>query len=805
MNTFFKKFILLVVVLSSVTAAYAYDFSADYNGTTMYFWITNTINKTCEVTYQYQEEDFGYSNYSGSVTIPSTVTYSSTTYKVTGIGMFAFNNCRSLTSITIPNSVTYIGESAFSNCSGLTFVTFPNSVTTIGREAFNACSGLTSITIPNSVTYIGEYAFCNCRGLTSITIGNSVTSIGNYAFCGCSVTSITIPSSVTSIGHYAFGGCSVTSVKIPNSVTYIGTNPFESCSNLSSIVVEEGNPNYDSRNNCNAIINSKTNELIAGCKNTVIPESVTSIGHEAFYGCSGLTSVTIPNSVTSIGYEAFESCNGLTSVTIGNSVTSIEYGAFMYCSGLTKVYCYAETIPSTESDVFYNIGKNPTLFVLPPFVNNYKNKTPWSSFSRIVPFGINEGLVYNIDNNTGTASVIEGYTKYSGDIVIPQSFTFNYDNNEYVVTSVGDGAFSDCSGLTSVTIPNTATSIKSSAFSGCSGLTEITIPSSVSSIGSNAFANCTGLLKVIINDVASWCGITFSSADANPLYYAMHLYLNQELLMDLVIPNTVSEIRNYAFYNASDLKSVKVPNSITNISSSAFIGCNGLKDVEINATSIGTWFSNYNFIQRIVLGNNVSNIGANAFSGCTSLNSVHISNSVTSIGNNAFSGCTSLSDITSEITDVFITGTNAFEGCENATLHVPAGTVAAYCSNADWKRIIHIVEKEMGYSMIMACNPKGSVLINDTKTFTNKIGEVEVNENEENTFVFTPAEGCELEQVTLNGLDVTSSVSNNKLVATISGKSQMNVIFSRKGSDVNNDGRIDINDVVLLVNIILGN
>ena len=182
-----------------------------------------------------------------------------------------------------------------------------------------------------------------------------------------------------------------------------------------------------------------------------------------------------------------------------------------------------------------------------------------------------------------------------------------------------------------------------------------------------------------------------------------------------------------------------------------------------------------------------------------------IPSSVSSIGSRAFSGCTSLNDITSEITDVFITGTNAFEGCENATLHVPAGTYVAYSGRADWNRIIHIVEGDVVYSMLMACNPKGSVLINGATTFTNKIGEVEVNENEENTFVFTPAEGCKLEQVTLNGLDVTSSVSNNKLVATISGKSQMNVIFSRKGSDVNNDGRIDISDVLLLVNIILGN
>ena len=182
-----------------------------------------------------------------------------------------------------------------------------------------------------------------------------------------------------------------------------------------------------------------------------------------------------------------------------------------------------------------------------------------------------------------------------------------------------------------------------------------------------------------------------------------------------------------------------------------------------------------------------------------------IPSSVSSIGSRAFSGCTSLSSITSEITDVFVTGTDAFLGCENATLHVPAGTHVAYSGRADWNRIIHIVEGDVVYSMMMACNPKGSVLINDTKTFTNKIGEVEVNENEENTFVFTPVEGCKLEQVMLNGMDVTASVNTNKLITKISGESQMNVVFSQENSDVNNDGRIDISDVVLLVNIILGN
>ena len=301
--------------------------------------------------------------YSGSITIPSSITYQSTSYSVTSINNDVFRNCADLTSITIPNSVTSIGYQAFANCSKLTSITIPNSVTSIGfgaftncskltslivesgntkydsrdncnaiietasnkliagckntiipnsvtsigERAFAGCSGLTSITIPNSVTSIGEYAFSGCSGLTSVTIPNSVTSIVNYAFQGWSgLTSITIPNNVTSIGNYAFSGCSgLTSVTIPNSVTSIGSSAFGGCSGLTSIVVESGNTKYDSRNNCNAIIETASNTLLWGCKNTVIPNSVTSIGSSAFYDCSGLTSVTIPNSVTSIGNSAF--------------------------------------------------------------------------------------------------------------------------------------------------------------------------------------------------------------------------------------------------------------------------------------------------------------------------------------------------------------------------------------------------------------------------------------------------------------------------------------------------------------------
>ena len=419
---------LLFLALLSTTTLWAYDFQSG----DLYYNITS--DTTVEVTYQYA---WSSDNYAGltTATIPETVTYDGTTYSVTSIGGYAFRSCSSLTSITIPNSVTSIGDDAFSNCDSLTSITIGNSVTSIGDYAFSDCSSLTSITIPNSVTSIGDRVFFGCDALTSVTIGNSVTSIGDgafffcvsltsvtipnsvtsigeeafhscdaltsitipnsvtsigkYAFYGCrSLTSVTIPNSVTSIGDRAFGRCSaLTSVTIPNSVTSIGDMAFYGCSALTSIVVESGNSNYDSRENCNAIIETATNTLVAGCQNTIIPSSVTSIGEGAFWGCKSLTSVTIPNSVTSIGNYAFSGCSALTSITIPNSVTSIGNYAFAWCSALKTVICEAIEVPELlGDDVFYDMPlSEATLYVPAQSLDDYKAADQWKDFGTILP------------------------------------------------------------------------------------------------------------------------------------------------------------------------------------------------------------------------------------------------------------------------------------------------------------------------------------------------------------------------------------------------------------------------------------
>ncbi len=767
--------------------------------------------------------------YSGDITIPASVTYEGNTYQVTAIGNSAFYYCKDLTSIAIPGSVTTIGNSAFYGCSSLTSITIPNSVTTIGSSAFYYCSGLTSITIPNSVTTIGSSTFESCSGLTSITIPNSVTTIGDDAFSYCSRLSlvkvgwdspvnissdvfpnregvtltipsgtkeayttadywkefnivegnvyqgvtidgifynlaedgmlatvianaaekysgdITIPASVTyegntyqvnAIGNASFSACwYLTSITIPNSVTTIGNSAFSNCSSLTNIT---------------------------------IPNNVTTIGNSAFSNCSSLTNITIPNNVTTIGNSAFYGCSGLTSITIPNNITTIGNYAFQACSKLSLVKVGWDSPVNISSNVFSS-RNNATLNIPLGTKDAYTAANYWKEFNIVegnVYQGVTiDGICYNLAEDGMLATVIANATaEYSGDITIPASVT--YEGNTYQVCAIYNSAFRSCSGLTSITIPNSVTTIGdyafwscsaltsiaipgsvttigNSAFRSCSGLTSITIPNSVTTISSNAFYDCSklSLVKVgwyspvnISSGVFSKCeGVTLSVPSGTKEAYTATDYWKE---FSIVEGNVYQATIDGICYNLAEddmlatviakaaakySGDITIPASVTYegntyqvkaIGNNAFYFCLDLTSITFpnSVTTIGnSAFCDCWYLTSITIPNSVTTIGDYAFYGCSSLTSITIPNSVTTIGSYAFFVGSGMTSIISESKTPPTLGDEALGNSEqksNITLYIPLQTTKTY-QDAGWTGFKEYIEMTEGTSRSLTISSAG--------------------------------------------------------------------------------------------------
>ncbi len=455
------KFILLSLMLTTTVPAKAFTF--EYNGLK---FKTKTGN-TCEVTK---------SSVSGDVVIPAEAVCDGTKYTVVAIGDGAFTSSMSMTSVTIPNTVTSIGVNAFTYCYLLKSLTIPNSVTsigakafslcsklqtvklsnslvTIGENAFSSCKSLTAIEIPNSVTTIGSNAFSYCYGLASVTLSNSLTTIGASAFNQCyGLTSIEIPSSVTTIGDYAFMEChGLTSIYLSRSLTSIGANIFANCSALETLVLDPENKKYDSRDNCNAIVETATNKLVIGCKRSTIPNTITAIGSSAFSGCTGLTAIEIPGSVTSIGNSVFYGCTDLTAIDIPGTVTYIGSSAFSD-SGLKSI-----TIPEGITTIGFGMFA---------YCSRLASVTLPSSVTSI------EAKAF--DHCTSLTSIdIPGTVKSIGNSAFYGSGLTSIDINN--VTDIGDMAFEYCAYMKSASILK-ARSVPESTFENCIALEKLVLP-----------------------------------------------------------------------------------------------------------------------------------------------------------------------------------------------------------------------------------------------------------------------------------------------------------------------------------------
>ncbi len=592
-------------------------------------------------------------------------------YTVTSIGNSAFESCSSLTSVYIGNSVTSIGENAFRGCSNLPSVFIPSSMTVINAGVFRECTNLTSVDLPNGISQIGENAFYNCSSLTDLVIPDEVPStIGAYAFCGCSsLTSVTIPSTVNSIGNFAFSSCgSLTSVTInsnaiasasyselfnmknkfgnqvtrytfgsnitsigqnafydctgmaelilPSSLSSIGNNAFQNCSGLNWVKISDLNAWY-AIDFANAYANPLyyANHFYVNTNevvNLTVTSNISEIKDYAFVGYKGLHSVSIGNYVTSIGNSAFENCSGLTSVTIGNSVNTIGDDAFKDCTNLTSVTLNNNAIASAD---------------------------------------------YTSSNNLKTI--------FGNQVT---NYTFGA-----IVYSIGKYACYGCTGLTSLTFPNTLQTIGLHTFNGCTSLTSVTLPSSLYFIDQSAFQGCSGLNGVVISNLAAWCAIDFGNAYANPLCYAKHLYLNNNEVIYLTIPSSVSEIKDFAFTGSTGLHSVTFHSDVTSIGSQAFKNCTHLSALNIPSTmaSIGEYaFENCSGMTTLTLPSNMSSISHGVFYNCTGLAEIHVGATVPPV----------------------IAGSTTFGNVPTAIpVYVPLGSAPSYQAAQYWSRFTNYV------------------------------------------------------------------------------------------------------------------
>ena len=691
-----KHLLLTATLLLCSLAASAHDF--EVGG--IYYNITSNTDLTVAVTYRDGNYASYTNRYSGTVTIPSSITYNGTMYRVTSVGSYAFCYCSSLTAITIPTSVTVIGESAFYGCSSLTSITIPKSVVSIQDYAFQSCSKLNDINIKGFVENIKINQFINTLWYKNQSDG--ILYLGEYllGYKGepsedgdIWVGSVSVKAGTKYIADYALRICGLTTISIPSSVKHIGTSAFNAAAypTGTAYIVDANNEVYSSYD---GVLYDKAQTILMDCP-----------------------------------------ANKSGSLSIPATVAEVKSGAFQSCYKISDIYCYASTPPVAQATVFFNRTAN--LYVPRRAMSKYAKADFWKDLQlQSIPvnsvasgtcggnltwnlledgelmikgtgamndFSYGDAPWYKYRESIKAVTISEGVTSmgryaclncnklveveisesvaaigeraFEGCLLLPSVSIPN------AVAEVGDAVFKDCYKLVSANLPEDIAYIPDWCFYNCTSLVAITIPEKVMSIGESSFINCMSLTNTHIPE-----GVT-SIGD-----YAFN---NCRNFTSVVIPDGVTAINDGVFQSCVNLASVVIPDGVVSIGSWAFYDCGVLTSVSIpeSVTSIGKMaFYDCNAITAINIPEGVTEIGESVFYYCYNLTSITIPESVTSIGCDAFSACYGLTAIASEAIAPPVINQGAFSGVNKSIpLYVPAGSVAAYKSADYWKDFSNIL------------------------------------------------------------------------------------------------------------------
>lgn len=517
------------------------------------------------------------------------------------------------------------------------------------KTLLTAQKDITTATIPDGVTKICENAFKDCTELTNITIPNSVTEIGFFTFSGCENLEYNEYGNALYIGNVdnpylilvKAKDTSITSCEINNDTKIILYAAFDGCKNVETLVIGDGITSFDNL------------PITPALKEVTIGKGITSICDYAFFNCKNLTNVTLPDNVTSIGESAFSCCDSLVNISIPDSVTEIGDYAFYGCASLPDI-TLPESVTELGNYTFYGCD-NLVSITIPDGVTEIGNH---------IFYGCDNMANITIPDNVTSIGDYAFYGCTSlADITIPDNVTeigesafYGCGNLESItipdnVTEINDYTFYGCDNLANVTIPDSVTEIGSFAFSNCASLASITIGNGLRDVFSDAFSDCENLKSVYVSDIAAWCQVNFWEANANPLSYGVTLYINgisSTTITQLVIPDGVTRIGKWTFYEWENLTNVVIPDSVTYIENYAFYECTGLTTVKIGngVTSISSSFYGCTSLTDIIIPDSVIFLWSSSFRDCTNLTNVIIGSGVTTITSWGFFGCDNLKSVT---------------------------------------------------------------------------------------------------------------------------------------------------------------